>query len=429
MDKKIKTKIGIIGLGYVGKPLSYLAAEKGYNVIGIDNNKVAIDKINNREDVPKQIEDKISQMRLIATDDYSKLKECEIIIVCVPTPTKNNVPDLSIIENVVNNIAKYVKQNCLIIIESTVAPGMTKKYFQDLLFEKANLKLNFNYELAYCPERIDPGNHKYWVGNINRVCGASSEEALEKTFDFYSSIINAKIYKLNSIEEAELVKVWENSMRNISIAQVNLLAKICDTYGFEIDNILKGLQSKIEQFEIKMAYPGIGPGGHCIPEDIHYLIQSIEKENDVQLLKSSVNINESMPMYIFDKLKSKIISNKENFEEPNVLILGKSYKANTKDTRRSQAIKLYTIMKKENTNIEIWDPLIDDDEIELKDKEKLLNEKLVKADIVVLGCPHKFLLLKDYTKFRNIKYIVDCWNKLDKKTILNNKIEYVGVGR
>lgn len=429
MDKKNETKIGVIGLGYVGTPLSYLAAEKGYSVIGVDNNKVAIDKINNRKDVPKQIKDKINQMKLLATDDYSKLKDCGIIIVCVPTPTKNNVPDLSIIENVVDNIAKNLMQKSLIIVESTVAPGMTKKYFQDLLLEKANLRLNSDYELAYCPERIDPGNEKYWVGNINRVCGASSEEALERTYNFYTSIINAKIYKLNSIEEAELVKVWENSMRNISIAQVNLLAKICDTYGFEIDTILNGLQSKIDQFEIKMAYPGIGPGGHCIPEDIHYLIQSTEKENDVELLKSSVNINESMPIYIFDKLKNKVLFNKEKFEELNVLILGKSYKANTRDIRRSQAIKLYTIMEKENQNIEIWDPLIDDEKIELKDKEKLLNEKLGKADIVILGCPHKILLLKDYTEFKNIKYIVDCWNKLDKKNIINSGIKYIGVGR
>lgn len=429
MNKKVETRIGIIGLGYVGKPLAYLAAEKGYNVVGIDNSKVAIDIINDRKDIPKQIEDKINEMKLLATDDYSKLKDCEIIIVCVPTPTKNNIPDLSIIEDVVNNITKYIQQNCLIIVESTVAPGMTKKYFENVLLEKANLKLNIDYELAYCPERIDPENDKYWVGNINRVCGASSEKALEKTYVFYTSIINAKIYKLKSIEEAELVKVWENSMRNISIAQVNLLARICDSYGFEIDDILNGLRSKIEQFELKMAYPGIGPGGHCIPEDIHYLIKSIEKETNVELLKSSVEINETMPKYIFDKLKSKIANNMEEFCKLNVLILGKSYKANTTDIRRSQAIELYKLMEKENSNIEIWDPLIDDEQIDLNNKEELLNKKIVKADIVVLGCPHKVLLYKDYSKFKNIKYIVDCWNKLDKKNILNNKIEYIGVGR
>lgn len=126
MDKKIEKKIGIIGLGYVGKPLAYLAAEKGYNVIGIDNNKVVIERINNAKDIPNQIKNKVNNMKLFATDDYSKLRECKIIIVCVPTPTKNNIPDLSIIKNVVNNIKNYIHKNCLIIVESTVAPGMTK---------------------------------------------------------------------------------------------------------------------------------------------------------------------------------------------------------------------------------------------------------------------------------------------------------------
>ena len=429
MDKKIEKKIGIIGLGYVGKPLAYLAAEKGYNVIGIDNNKVVIERINNAKDIPNQIKNKVNNMKLFATDDYSKLRECKIIIVCVPTPTKNNIPDLSIIKNVVNNIKNYIHKNCLIIVESTVAPGMTKKYFVDFLFKKANLTLNVDYELAYCPERIDPGNDKYWVGNINRVCGASSKDALERTFCFYNSILEAKIYKLKSIEEAELVKVWENSMRNMSIAQVNLLAKICDSYGFEIDDILSGLQSKIEQFGLKMAYPGIGPGGHCIPEDIHYLIQSTEQITNVELLKSSVEINETMPQYIFNKLKKKIIDNKQNFCDFNVLILGKSYKANTTDVRHSQAMELYKIIKKENYKTEIWDPLIDIEKIDLNSINKILNDKISKVDILILGCPHKMLLDEDYTKYKNIKYIVDCWNKLDKKKILNNKIKYIGVGK
>lgn len=428
MNKMIETKVGVIGLGYVGKPLAYLAAEKGYDVIGIDNNKTIIEGINARKDIPTQLKIEKSKMKLFATDDYSKLNDCHIVIVCVPTPTKNNIPDLSIIENVVNNMKNYIK-NSLIIVESTVAPGMTKKYFENMLFEKANLKLNIDYELAYCPERIDPGNDKLWVGNINRVCGASSEGALEKTFNFYNSIIEAKIYKLKSIEESELVKVWENSMRNISIAQVNLLSKICDSYGFDVDDILNGLQSKIEQFGLKIAYPGIGPGGHCIPEDIHYLIQSTEQRTNVELLKSSVEVNESMTKYIFNKLKNRIADNNENFCNLNVLILGKSYKANTTDIRRSQPLELYKIIKKENYNTEIWDPLIDEQSIDLNARKKILDKKLNNADILILGCPHKMLLDEDYTKYKNIKYIVDCWNKLDKKNILNNKIEYIGVGR
>lgn len=178
-----------------------------------------------------------------------------------------------------------------------------------------------------------------------------------------------------------------------------------------------------------MAYPGIGPGGHCIPEDIHYLIQSTEQQNNVELLKSAVDVNESMHKYILDKLKNRIADNNENFCHFNVLILGKSYKANTKDIRRSQSIELYKMIKEENCNTEIWDPLVDEIAIDLNDKKKILDKKLNNADIIILGCPHKILLAEDYTKYKNIKYIVDCWNKLDKKKILKNKIEYIGVGR
>ena len=138
MKKIIETKVGVIGLGYVGKPLAYLAAEKGYDVIGIDNNITVIEEINARRGIPVQMNADINKIKLFATDDYSELDSCQIVIVCVPTPTKNNIPNLSIIENVVTNMKDYVK-NSLIIVESTVAPGMTKKYFENKLLEKANL--------------------------------------------------------------------------------------------------------------------------------------------------------------------------------------------------------------------------------------------------------------------------------------------------
>lgn len=429
MSKIKKEKIGVIGLGYVGKPLAYLASKKGYDVVGIDVNEVVIDKINKRKDIPPQIKNYTNKSKLFATNDFSKLKECEIIIVCVPTPTKNSVPDISILENVSNKLKEFLCPNCLLIIESTVAPGMTRKCFENILLKEANLKLEEDYELAYCPERIDPGNDKYWLGNINRVCGASSKIALKRAINFYESIIKAKIYKMKSIEEAELVKVWENSMRNISIAEVNLLAKICDYYNFEIDDILKGLKTKIEQFKPKLSYPGIGPGGHCIPEDIKYLIQDTEKITDVGLLKNSVKINESMPDYIFKKLKEQVAKNNEDLNDFKLLILGKSYKQNTLDTRCSPALKLYEIIKNGNYNVEIWDPLIDEKEEKIQIVKEKINNKISNANIVILGCPHDLLINQDYTKYKNIKYLVDCWNKLDKEKIIKNQIEYIGVGR
>lgn len=425
-----KEVIGVIGLGYVGAPLAYLSATKGYKVIGVDNDLKKIDAIKQNKMLPIQLKDVYGKYKnnLLVTNDYNKLKNVDIIIICVPTPTINDIPDLSILNNVINKLALVMKKNSLLIIESTIAPGMTREYVQKKLYEVNNLKIEEDYELAYCPERIDPGNKKYWVGNINRVCGATSDNTLDKTCKFYSDIIDAKVIPMKSIEEAELVKVWENSIRNMSIAQANLLAKIADKYDFSIKRLIDGLNSKVEQFGLSIAFPGIGPGGHCIPEDIHYLIKAVEdNENiDMQIFKESVKINENMPQYALDKLLKTIISNKESICNLNVLLLGVSYKANTDDMRRSQALVLLELIKKYNKDVIVFDPIVDNIAKEkIQDK---LNKLLKEADIVVVSCPHKEFLDINFKDFDNIKYLLDCWNKFDRSTIENFGIKYVGIG-
>lgn len=422
-------KIGIIGLGYVGMPLAYLTASKGFDVIGIDNNFNTIELINKRKNIPCELKNNLynkNNITLIATNDYKFLFDRDIIIICVPTPTKNNKPDLTILNEVMDKLSKYIKRGCLLIIESTIAPGMTKKYIEEFLFKNVSLKVNIDYDLAYCPERIDPGNEKYWVGNINRVCGASSEGALKRTYDFYSKILDAKMICMDSIEEAELVKVWENSMRNISIAQANLLAILCDKYNFSISKLMDGLNSKIEQFGSSLAYPGLGPGGHCIPEDIHYLIDTTEKniKIDMQMLKESVKINENMPQYAFDKLKNVLENNGMQFSKLNILMLGISYKPNSSDVRRSQAKVLYDIISKENKNIKVIDHYVNVYEHNLSDK---IDNEIKKADIVILSCPHDEFLQIDYSKYKNVKCLLDCWNKIDYFEDLD--FIYLGIGR
>lgn len=424
-----KRKVGIIGLGYVGAPLAYLTAYKGYSVIGIDNDERTIERINKRFNMPRELNSDLNGLDLIATRDYSSLKDVDIIIVCVPTPTRNNKPNVDILKSVIQDMGLFIKKGCLIIIESTVAPGMTKIYVEQYLNEKFNLKVGQHYDLAYCPERIDPGNKKYWVGNVNRVCGASSKEALHRTFNFYKTILEAEIIQMESIEEAELVKVWENSMRNISIAQANLLAQVCDKYNFSINKLREGLESKIKQFGNPLSYPGLGPGGHCIPEDIHYLIETSENDinTDMSLLKEAVKINEGMPKYVYSKMINAIDKNGDKIDNMNVLMLGKSYKPNSDDIRRSQAIVLYDMIIKNNKNNIVFDPIVDNN-LNKDEIAEILNEKLKNADIVILGCPHNIFLDIDYSNYKNIKYVLDCWNKLDKEKIMKAGINYIGVG-
>ena len=415
-----KEQISIIGLGYVGCPLAYLTASNGYNVIGIDNNFDIVDAVNKRINLPSQLENSMNldEISLLATDKYEMIKNSKIIIICVPTPTKKNIPDVTILNNVINKISNFIMKGTLIIVESTLAPGMTRKYVERNLKIKNGLMVNVDYDLAYCPERIDPGNKKYWVGNINRVCGASSKKALDRVVNFYSKNIDAEIIPMGSIEEAEMVKVWENSMRNVSIAQANLLAILCDKNGFSVKRLTSGLNSKVEQFGLNIAKPGIGPGGHCIPEDIHYLIESMSKYNDMQLFRQSVKINEYMPQYACEKIVSLI----SDFKNLNILMLGKSYKPNSTDVRRSQAIVLYDLIMKITSDVKMLDPVVNPSDIDL------LNELVNKAEVIIISCPHNIFLNIDFLKCKKLKYIFDCYNKLDKSSFEKTNIQYIGIG-
>ena len=413
-------KVGIIGLGYVGLPLAYITSVNNYEVIGIDTDEKKIDTINSKKKIPIQLKNiyKEEDFNITASDDYNKLKDADIIVVCVPTPTINNKPDTRILEDVTERLSKVMKKHVLLIVESTVAPKMTRRIVEKGL-ERHNIIIDKDYDLAYCPERIDPGNKEYWVGNINRVCGAYNKKALKSAIDFYSSIIDAKIIEMNSIEEAELVKVWENSIRNTFIAQSNLLAQICDNENMSVKNIIAGLNSKVEQFPLKIAQPGIGPGGHCIPEDIHYLIDSINI--DMSLFKDSVNINESMPRYALNKLRKAVLNNNDNLEDLNIIMLGISYKPNSDDTRKSQAIVLYNLIKEINQNTIYFDPIVEEE-------NKSLDNILSNANVVIIGCAHDIFLNIDFGKYKNIKYVVDCWNRYNKKNIQELNINYIGIG-
>lgn len=416
-------KISIIGLGYVGLPLAYLAAYKGYNVIGVDIDLKKVNNLNEKKYVPKQLVDTNKKINVIGTDDYDLIKDCDTVIICVPTPTNyNKKPDLSILENVIYNMSFKIKKGALVIVESTIGPGMTKEYVIERFRKYNNLILDVDYKLAYCPERIDPGNEKLWVGNINRVCGATNKKTLEEVLKFYKSIVEAEILPLNSIEEAEIVKTWENSFRNISIGVSNLLAKICDEFNFSVNDIINGLNSKVNQFGMKYLNPGLGPGGHCIPEDNHYLIEAIEKNSniDMNIFKDAAKINESMVSYAAKKLSDNI----NNIESKKILMLGLSYKPNSDDTRCSKALELYKLLKNKKYDIVSYDYILENRVNSFADDiKKLLNA----ADIVVLACPHDKYLNIDYNKFNNIKYIFDCWNRLDKQKI-KSSIKYFGIG-
>jgi UDP-N-acetyl-D-glucosamine dehydrogenase len=271
--------ISIIGLGYVGLPLALLAAKKGYRVIGVIKNPEKAKLINERIS-PIQDEKIIEDLKtttLEATTDFSRIKEAIIVIVCVPTPIDcNHMPNLEPVESATRNVGIYLQKGQTVIMESTVNPGVCEEVMLPILEKESGLKSGIDFYFAHCPERINPGDPKWNVENINRVVGSLEEKGLDIATSFYQSILTGSIMRMGNLKEAEACKVVENSFRDINIAFVNELALSFAKLGIDAVRVIDGAATK--PFAFMAHYPGCGVGGHCIPVDPYYLIEYAKKK-------------------------------------------------------------------------------------------------------------------------------------------------------
>lgn len=432
--------VGVVGLGYVGLPLAVQAAAKGYKVIGIDLNPNLVDAVNDRQS-PFVNDPRFEKAlkgarkdRLSAKTKFDDLKNVDNIIICVPTPTKNNVPDMGFVLKAAKQIAAHLQPGQFIALESTVNPGVTREQVLPILESVSGLKVGQDFCLAHCPERIDPGNEQFFVGNLNRVVGGITDTCTQRAIDFYKSVIDADIVPLGSTEEAEFVKSWENSHRNVMIALANTAAIICDAMNMNIDNVLNGLQSKVDQFGLKLATPGIGPGGHCIPEDIHYVIKKARQKGiDTRFLDDAAELNDKMPSYAVHNLSTMISKNGENIHTMNIALLGLAYKPNIADLRRSPSIEIgYKLVRQANSVI-LHDPYVMPAEVIKGARDvKTLDEALRAADVVFVGTAHDEYvkrLTPSYLKKHGIRYVFDGRNCLDKAAFAKSNILYKGIGK
>ncbi|KKU55744.1 MAG: Nucleotide sugar dehydrogenase, partial [Candidatus Moranbacteria bacterium GW2011_GWE2_47_10] len=272
MEAKKET-VCIIGLGYVGLPLAVQCALKGYEVYGLENDDSKIDKINSGKSPLKEefLEQNLPNVKVVATKDPSVIKKSDIVIVCVPTPVDESYfPDLGPVKGAVKTIVENINKGQLVVIESTINPGVCEEVVEPI-FAKAGYEIGKDYEMAHCPERINPGDPKWNVTNIPRVVGSFTKAGLDKAAKFYADIIDASIMPMKSIREAEAVKIVENSFRDINIAFVNELAKSFDKLDIDLNDVIKGASTK--PFAFMPHFPSCGVGGHCIPVDPYYLIE------------------------------------------------------------------------------------------------------------------------------------------------------------
>ncbi len=420
-------KVAVIGLGYVGLPLAVRCIEKGHEVFGIDLEKDKIEKIK-KGISPVQddfIEERKGLLKKIkASSSFDSVKKSDVVIICVPTPVNELFfPILDIVESAAESVAKNTKPGQLVIVESTINPGVCEEVVEPI-FASHGLKEGKDYYLAHCPERIDPGNETWNVANLPRVVGSMSKTGLQKSQAFYESIIDGAIRPMKSIREAEAVKIMENSFRDINIAFVNELAKSFDQMDIDIKDVIEGASTK---FSFMPHYPGRGVGGHCIPVDPYYLIERAKKSGfDHHFLRVAREINNSMPNYTVELLQDMLNEVKLPMKGTKVGVLGLSYKANMNDLRESPSLKIIKELKKKKATVLKYDPHVPG-----QSDAKDLTSFLKKCDALILATNHKeFLEIKPETfKKNNIKVIVDGMNCLDYEKIKKLGIKYHGIGR
>src|SRR3989344_2934011 len=332
--------VTVVGLGYVGLPLACLCAEKGYKVYGLDVDKDKIDLINKSispiED--ELIAKKLKNIKMHATANPTDcIPNSDVVIVCVPTPVdKNNAPDLTALMESVSEISKFIKQNTLLVVESTIYPGTTEEIVIPILKKQRFDAYKNDVFVAHCPERIDPGNKKWTIENLPRVVGGITKEAAKKAAEFYRGIISADIIELSSVKAAEATKIMENTFRDVNIAFVNEMAKSFDKAGIDILEVIKGASTK--PFGFMPHYPGCGVGGHCIAVDPYYLISKAKQIGfNHQFLSLAREINNSMPHYAIELLENELKKIKKSIKSAKVGVLGLAYKANVDDARESPA--------------------------------------------------------------------------------------------
>ena len=426
-SNKKNQSVAVIGLGYVGLPVALRALEQGYITYGLDLDKKKLSAIKSGRSPFKEsfIEKRKALLKKIKVSDKPTiLKKADIVVVCVPTPVDEQFyPILEPLKSAVSFIAKNNRPGQLVIIESTINPGICEDVVVPI-FTQAGLKEKKDYFLAHCPERIDPGNPKWNIVNIPRVLGAVSAQGLSKTKKFYASLIDAPIKPMRSIREAEAVKIIENSFRDINIAFVNELAKSFDKMNIDVKNVIDGAATK--PFAFMPHYPGRGVGGHCIPVDPYYLIQKAKEIGfDHKFLRIAREINNSMPIYTVEILQDLLNELEMPMKRTHVGVMGLSYKANVDDLRESPSLKIIEELKRKKANIIRFDPFLKN----MSDVPDLKN-LLKKSDALILVTNHQMFLDIDPQTFRknNIRAIVDGMNCLNKNKIKRLGIKYRGIG-
>ena len=401
------TKIGIIGLGYVGLPLAAAFAHE-FDVVGYDINTQRVKELSQCHDgtnelTTAQLEAVIAK-KLTVTTTLDDLQACTVFIVTVPTPvTVNKTPDLNPVIKATKTVAKVLKKGDTVVYESTVYPGVTEEVCVPLLEEKTSLKFNIDFFVGYSPERINPGDKKHTITKIIKVVSGSTPEILDFLADLYGSIVEAGIYKAPTLKTAEAAKVIENTQRDINIAFVNELSVIFSKMGINTQEVLKAAGTKWNFLNFS---PGL-VGGHCIGVDPYYLAyKSKQLGYTPEIILAGRRLNDDMPAFIVNQIAKHFAQQNSNTKNANALILGATFKENCPDLRNSKVVDLHQELLDFGFAVDIYDPQADPVIFQKqygKEKTKAIDKKY---DLIILAVAHNEFKSFDPKAYLSTKGIV-----------------------
>ncbi|HOI76300.1 MAG TPA: nucleotide sugar dehydrogenase [Methanofastidiosum sp.] len=441
LKQKIKNKtavISIIGLGYVGLPTAVYFAEKGFKVYGVDKIVRIVNGLNkgvshlNELGLDERIRKVVDQSKFHCTNDtIEAVSNSDIVLIIVPTPiTKDKEPDLSYVVSAAEDISKSLKKGQLIVLESTVYPGVTDDIVKPIL-ESSGLKAGVDFGLAYCPERYNPGDTKHTIDNVNRVVGGITREWAEVTKDVYSYVIKAEIDTVSDIKTAEAAKVIENIQRDLNIALMNELALIFERMGIDVIEVIKAASTK---WNFNVYYPGAGVGGHCLPVDPYYLVSKAREFGyHSKVITAGREINDYMPEHIFELLRDALNDMERSVKNSRIAVLGFSYKENVGDVRETPVEHFVTELVKRGAIVTVVDPYVDEKYIKSfgVSYSKDIYDSLKEADAFVIMTSHnifKDMDLEKAKKLMNNPLVIDGRRIFSKDALVKKGFVYKGVG-
>ena len=405
-------RVGILGLGYVGLPLAVEFAAAGLPVMGFDLAEAKVNGLNRGESYIQDVETArlkvlVDRGRLSATTDFTKIRDCDALVICVPTPlSKTKDPDLSMVVSATRRIAENMRSGQLVVLESTTYPGTTDELILPMLSEKG-LKVGVDFFLAFSPERVDPGNPKFHTRNTPKVIGGMTAACGEAAKALYSKAIE-KMIVVSSPRAAEMVKLLENTFRSVNIGLVNEVALMCRRLDVNVWEVIDAAATK--PFGFMAFYPGPGLGGHCIPIDPLYLSWKLKTLNyRARFIELASEINAGMPEYVVERLAEALNERERSLKGSRIHVLGVAYKKNIEDVRESPAVDFMKILMTKGAKVsytDSWVGTLEHEGIDLRSVEAV--PAVEAADAVVIITDHSNVPYADLVK--RAKLVLDARN-------------------